>query len=43
MLFVFWGWPFNMRDLEFDEVREIYDELVALRHSRQGEQPDDEE
>ncbi len=43
MLDDFWGWPGNMRDLEFDEVREIYDELVALRHSRQGEQPDDEE
>ena len=43
MLDDFWGWPGNTRDFEFDEVRELYDELVALRHSRQGEQPDDEE
>ena len=43
MLDDFWGWPGNMRDFEFDEVRELYDELVALRHSRQSEQPNDEE
>ena len=39
----FWGWPGNMRDFEFEEVRELYDELMALRHARDAGQPDDEE
>jgi putative hydrolase of HD superfamily len=43
MLDDFWGWPGNMRDFEFEEVRELYDELMALRHARDAEQPDDEE
>lgn len=43
MLDDFWGWPGNMRDLEFDEVRELYDELLALRVKRDRERPDDEE
>jgi putative hydrolase of HD superfamily len=43
MLDDFWGWPGNMRDFEFEEVRELYDELMALRHARDAGQPDDEE
>jgi putative hydrolase of HD superfamily len=43
MLDDFWGWPGNMRDFEFDEVRELYDELIALREKRDAEPPHDEE
>jgi putative hydrolase of HD superfamily len=43
MLDDFWGWPGNTKDFEFDEVRELYDELVALRQVRDAERPDDEE
>ena len=31
MLDDFWGWEDNTKDFEFDEVRELYDELVKLR------------
>ena len=43
MLDDFWGWPGNMKDFEFEEVRELYDELIALRQVRDAERPDDEE
>jgi putative hydrolase of HD superfamily len=33
MLDDFWGWQGNMRDFEFEEVRELYDELVRLREA----------
>jgi putative hydrolase of HD superfamily len=31
MLDDFWGWEGNMRDFEFDEIQELYDELMGLR------------
>ncbi|MFH1689510.1 MAG: HD family hydrolase [Candidatus Eisenbacteria bacterium] len=38
MLDDFWGWDGNMRDFGFDEIQELYDELMGLRtrngHSR---------
>lgn len=44
MLDDFWGWPDNTKDFEFEEVRELYDELVALRRSeRRGPQENEEE
>jgi putative hydrolase of HD superfamily len=43
MLDDFWGWPGNMKDFEFEEVRELYDELVALRAAMDAKRPDDEE
>jgi putative hydrolase of HD superfamily len=33
MLDDFWGWEGNMKDFEFEEVRELYDELVRLREA----------
>lgn len=33
MLDDFWGWEGNMRDFEFEEVQELYDELVRLREA----------
>ena len=35
MLDDFWGWEGNMRDFEFDEIQELYDELIGLR-TREG-------
>ena len=35
MLDDFWGWEGNMRDFDFDEIQELYDELMGLR-TREG-------
>jgi putative hydrolase of HD superfamily len=42
MLDDFWGWPGNMKDLEFEEVRKLYDELIAMRETRDTERHDEE-
>ncbi len=34
MLADFWDWPHNVRDFEFPEVRELYEELKRLRLER---------
>lgn len=31
MLDDFWGWEGNMKDFDFEEVRELYDQLLELR------------
>jgi putative hydrolase of HD superfamily len=33
MLDDFWGWPDNMKDFDFEEIRSLYDELMKLRES----------
>jgi len=43
MLDDFWGWPDNMKDFEFEEVRELYEELVALRRSERHGPPENDE
>jgi putative hydrolase of HD superfamily len=43
MLDDFWDWPGNTRDFEFEEVRALYDELVALRNRSRTEPQDDNE
>ena len=35
MLDDFWGWEGNMRDFDFEEIQELYDELMGLR-TREG-------
>ena len=37
MLDDFWGWEGNMRDFEFVEIQELYDELMGLR-VREGDE-----
>ena len=31
MLDDFWGWDGNMRDFDFDEIQELYDDLMRIR------------
>jgi len=39
MLDDFWGWDGNVRDFDFEEVQELYDELVRLREANAIGQP----
>lgn len=36
MLDDFWGWEGNMKDFGFDEIRELYEELMKLRECEAG-------